>query len=113
MFVFVSVQINSLSVMNDNPSYLHLERLDADNNWIESLLDLEGTEFIQNFHILYLRKNRLKSVCVNLLSLFDAAEKVVSIFFSFSIDSILFAVILIGSESRGKIATSRRQSFEL
>lgn len=49
--------------MNENPSYFHLERLDADNNWIESLLDLEGTNFIQNFHILHLRKNRLKSVC--------------------------------------------------
>lgn len=48
--------------MNENPSYFNLERLDADNNWIESLLDLEGTNFIQNFHILHLRKNRLKSV---------------------------------------------------
>lgn len=43
-------------------SYKHLERLDADSNWIESLLDLEGTNFIQNFHILHLRKNHLKSV---------------------------------------------------
>lgn len=55
-------QINSLAVMTGNPSYFNLERLDADNNWIESLLDLEGTNFIQNFHILHLRKNRLKSV---------------------------------------------------
>lgn len=48
--------------MTNNPSYFNLERLDADDNAIESLLDLEGTNFIQNFHILHLRKNRLKSV---------------------------------------------------
>lgn len=50
--------------MNENPSYFNLERLDADNNQIESLLDLEGTNFVQIFHILQLRKNRLKSVRV-------------------------------------------------
>lgn len=52
--------------MTDNPSYHHLLRLFADDNEIESLLDLEGTDFIQNFDSLHLRRNKLKSVSLQI-----------------------------------------------
>lgn len=48
--------------MTDNPSYSHLLRLFADDNEIESLLDLEGTNFLQNFDSFHIRRNNLKSV---------------------------------------------------
>lgn len=48
--------------MTDNPTYSHLLRLFADNNKIESFLDLEGTDFIQNFDTLHLQRNLLRTV---------------------------------------------------
>lgn len=53
--------------MTDNLSYQHLLRLYADDNKIESFLDLEGTDFIQNFDTLHLRRNKLKTVKPSLL----------------------------------------------
>ncbi|XP_031628091.1 protein halfway [Contarinia nasturtii] len=61
-------EITSLSAMTENPSYTHLVRLFADDNKIESLLDLEGTEFIQKFDIFHLRRNNLKTIPHYLLS---------------------------------------------
>lgn len=60
--LFVSFQITSFSAMIENPSYHHLLRLFADDNDIESLLELEGTDFIQNFDSFHLRRNKLKTV---------------------------------------------------
>lgn len=51
--------------MTNNPTYVHLLRLYADDNKIESFLDLEGTDFIQNFDTLHLRRNLLKTVSSN------------------------------------------------
>lgn len=48
--------------MVNNQAYDHLVRLIADDNQIESFLDLEGTDFIQNFDTLHLRRNLLKTV---------------------------------------------------
>lgn len=48
--------------MVNNPTYDHLVRLIADDNKIESFLDLEGTDFIRNFDTLHLRRNALKTV---------------------------------------------------
>lgn len=77
-FIFY-FQITSLSVMSENPSYQHLLRLFADDNEIESLLDLEGTEFIQNFDSLYLRRNKLKSVCLKLIiNIIDLLNEILS-----------------------------------
>ncbi|XP_055297922.1 protein halfway isoform X2 [Sitodiplosis mosellana] len=59
--------ITSLSVMVENHSYNHLLRLFADDNEVESLLEIEGTEFIQNFDSLHLRRNKLKSIPYYLL----------------------------------------------
>lgn len=56
-------QISNLSEMTNNPLYSSLLRLYADDNDINSLLDLEGTEFIQKFNVFHLRRNKLKSVC--------------------------------------------------
>ncbi|XP_055684649.1 protein halfway [Lutzomyia longipalpis] len=60
--------ITSLSALNDNPTYQQIIRLYADNNQISSLLDLEGTTFIEEFEVLSLRKNKLKSIPIYLLS---------------------------------------------
>lgn len=48
--------------MVNNHAYDHLVRLIADDNKIESFLDLEGTDFIRNFDTLDLRRNALKTV---------------------------------------------------
>lgn len=48
--------------MVNNPHYRQLLRLYADDNEIETFLDLEGTDFIRNFDKLYLRRNAMKTV---------------------------------------------------
>lgn len=49
--------------MVTNTNYQHLVRLYADDNQIETFLDLEGTDFIRNFDTLHLRRNQMKTVC--------------------------------------------------
>lgn len=105
-------QIKSLAEMTDNPSYTHLTRLFADDNEIESLLDLEGTNFIQNFEQLFMRRNRLKSVSKNIQwpsHLFH------SIFIEYTnfLDSTLLVVIFLGSKSGWTNGQSRRESSHL
>lgn len=48
--------------MVNNPHYRQLLRLYADDNEIETFLDLEGTDFIRNFDKLHLRRNSMKTV---------------------------------------------------
>ena len=52
----------------NNPSYHHLIRLYADNNQISTLLDLEGTNFIEQFEVFFMRRNNLKTIPIYLLS---------------------------------------------
>lgn len=53
--------------MVNNPHYRQLLRLYADDNEIETFLDLEGTDFIRNFDKLHLRRNAMKTVSKNIL----------------------------------------------
>lgn len=60
MFIIV-LQITSLKSFTDK-SYEELLRFFADDNQIASLLELEGTKFLEKFESLYLRRNKIKSV---------------------------------------------------
>lgn len=62
------LQISSLSALNRNPTYQNLTRLYADNNLIANLFDLEGTTFIENFEVISLRRNRMKTIPFYLLT---------------------------------------------
>lgn len=48
--------------LNENPTYKHLVRFYADDNHISSILDLEGSTFLDIFNAFYLRRNKIKSV---------------------------------------------------
>lgn len=65
-FVFC-LQITSLMAFN-NPSYEQILKLEADDNQIHSLLDLEGTKFLQNFIIMRLRRNSIRTIPMYMLS---------------------------------------------
>ncbi|KAK9881566.1 hypothetical protein WA026_016440 [Henosepilachna vigintioctopunctata] len=54
--------ITSLEAINNNPSYSHLRQLYADNNKIDSVLPLEGSDFLYQFITLNLTSNKIKSV---------------------------------------------------
>ena len=61
-------KISNLSELRDNPSYFHIVTLFADNNLISSILDLEGTKFLENFSQLGLRSNRIRAIPIYLLT---------------------------------------------
>lgn len=46
----------------NNPSYEQILKLEADDNQIHSLLDLEGTKFLQAFLVLRLRRNKIRTI---------------------------------------------------
>ncbi|XP_063702268.1 protein halfway [Culicoides brevitarsis] len=60
--------ISSLVHFRSSPSYDSLQNFIADHNEITSMLDLEGSHFIQRFNKLSLRHNQLKSIPIYLLS---------------------------------------------
>lgn len=60
--------ITSLALISDDPSYEHVRQLFADNNQIPSILELEGTKFLDNFAVLTLKNNKLKTIPTYLLS---------------------------------------------
>lgn len=55
-------QITSLAGFNDNDNYQHILRFYADNNQISDIREFEGTPFIKQFQVLYLKNNKLKAV---------------------------------------------------
>lgn len=57
----IVLQITSLKSFTDK-SYDSLLRFYADDNQIASMLELEGTKFLEKFETLYLRRNKIKSV---------------------------------------------------
>ncbi|KAJ8972778.1 hypothetical protein NQ317_011630 [Molorchus minor] len=59
--------ITSLRELSDN-SYQYLRHLYADNNQISSIQPLEGTKFMNNFDVLSLRNNKIKTFETYLLS---------------------------------------------
>lgn len=62
IYIFYSnFKLTNLNEFN-SPSYEHIIKFYADDNQVQSLLDLEGTKFLEIFHILALRRNKLKTV---------------------------------------------------
>ncbi|XP_075154915.1 leucine-rich repeat domain-containing protein hfw [Haematobia irritans] len=68
----LNITNNNISVIGDhfhnNPTYQTIVKLFADNNRIESMHDLEGTQFMDHFQKLYLRNNHLKRLPEYLLT---------------------------------------------
>lgn len=60
--------IKSLKPLCINDSYAEVREFIADNNRIESISVLEGSKFIDNFAILSLRNNRIRSIPTYILS---------------------------------------------
>ncbi|XP_037028171.1 protein halfway isoform X1 [Bradysia coprophila] len=59
--------ITSLKAFTDS-SYDFLLRFYADDNQVASMLELEGTKFLENFEAFFLRRNKIKSIPIYLLS---------------------------------------------
>ena len=55
-------QINSIRQLLQNPQYQNLMDLFLDNNSIETVKELEGSEWFHTFRVLSLRGNMLKQV---------------------------------------------------
>ncbi|XP_073832130.1 leucine-rich repeat domain-containing protein hfw isoform X1 [Musca autumnalis] len=68
----LNITNNNITVIGDhfhnNPTYQSIVKLFADNNHIESMHDLEGTQFMDHFQKLYLRNNHLKRLPEYLLT---------------------------------------------
>ncbi|CAG9561604.1 unnamed protein product [Danaus chrysippus] len=60
--------ITSLQAVSDDPSYEHLRNLLVDHNDITSIVDLEGTKFIDNFMVFSITNNKLKTIHTYVLS---------------------------------------------
>ncbi|XP_026473562.1 protein halfway isoform X2 [Ctenocephalides felis] len=60
--------ITSLSALNDDPIYQYIRELIAKDNQIESISELEGTKFMDNFVLLDLSNNALKTIHAYILS---------------------------------------------
>ncbi|XP_014277702.1 protein halfway [Halyomorpha halys] len=61
-------QIKSLELLATNKNYSEVREFVADNNKIESIVILEGSQFIDNFNVLSLRNNQIKSIPTYILS---------------------------------------------
>lgn len=57
-----------MNALNENPAYLHLLRLDIDDNQISSLNKLEASKFIESFESFSIRRNQLKTIPTYILS---------------------------------------------
>lgn len=63
LFDSILFQIRELGRhFHNNPTYQTIVKLYADNNRIESMHDLEGTKFMDNFQKLHLRNNTISRV---------------------------------------------------
>lgn len=60
--------ISSLAELAVNVYYENIQSLFADDNFITSIVDLEGTKFLENFTILSLRNNKIKDIPYYILS---------------------------------------------
>lgn len=61
-------QIKLLEPFANNKNYSEVREFIADNNTIECIDNLEGTQFIENFHVLSLRNNQIKTIPAYILS---------------------------------------------
>ncbi|XP_049873712.1 protein halfway isoform X2 [Pectinophora gossypiella] len=60
--------ITSLQAVADDPTYEHLRQLIVDYNDIQSIVELEGTKFIDNFMLFSISHNKLKTIHTYVLS---------------------------------------------
>ncbi|XP_063220902.1 protein halfway [Bacillus rossius redtenbacheri] len=60
--------VTSLAPLVSNPAYKEVRIFIADNNNISSIMDLEGSNFINSFDILGLKRNNLKTLPTYILS---------------------------------------------
>jgi Leucine-rich repeat (LRR) protein len=60
--------ISSLSALVTNDYYLNIKSLFADDNLITSIVDLEGSKFLENFTVLSLKNNKIKDIPYYILS---------------------------------------------
>lgn len=60
--------ITALSALADNPHYSEVRVLFADDNHIRSIVDLEGSTFLENFTKLSLKNNKIKDIPTYILS---------------------------------------------
>nr|CAD7198858.1 unnamed protein product [Timema douglasi] len=60
--------VSSLTPLVSNLAYKEIRVFIADNNYISSILNLEGSDFIKTFNVLSLRKNNLKTLPTYILS---------------------------------------------
>jgi hypothetical protein len=68
---FLNITNNSISSLSDlvtNEDYQNIQSLYADDNLITSIVDLEGTKFLENFTILSLKNNKIKDIPYYILS---------------------------------------------
>lgn len=70
--VSLNVSNNNITSISNNfqdyPSYSFIRKLDADNNQITKMEELEGSAFILSFESLYLRKNKIDKIPEYLLT---------------------------------------------
>lgn len=67
IFNVTNNNITSLKAFTDS-SYDYLLQFYADDNQIASMLELEGTKFLDNFDAFFLKRNKIKSIPIYLLS---------------------------------------------
>ncbi|VVC91380.1 unnamed protein product [Leptidea sinapis] len=60
--------ITSLQAVSDDPSYEHLRFLFVDHNDIANIIELEGSKFIDNFRLLTITHNKLRTIHTYVLS---------------------------------------------
>lgn len=60
--------ISSLSALVENDFYQNIKTLYADDNLITSIVELEGSKFLENFTMLSLKSNRIKHIPFYILS---------------------------------------------
>lgn len=60
--------ISSLADLVTNEYYQQLKSLFADDNWIKSIVELEGSKFLENFTKLSLKNNKIKEIPFYILS---------------------------------------------
>ncbi|GBP15992.1 Protein halfway [Eumeta japonica] len=63
-----ALMITSLAAVGDDLSYEHLRQLIVDYNDISSIVELEGTKFIDNFMLFSIMHNKLKTIHTYVLS---------------------------------------------
>lgn len=86
LIICIWFQITNLDLLASNKEdYGHISEMIADNNKIESIIVLEGSQFIERFKFLSLRNNKIKTVRYSLIPFL-----VIILKFTISVPGFLF-----------------------